>query len=76
MAVERISSGSRLQLRFQTGIDEEGKPVFKLKSFSNVKPTAADEDLFSVGLALSQLQENFLEDVFRHDSATLVEEID
>ncbi|MGI6574713.1 MAG: DUF1659 domain-containing protein [bacterium] len=75
MAVERIAGSSRLQLRFQTGVDEEGKPIFRLKSYANVKPTAADEDLFLVGQTLAQLQENVLVDVFRHDSATLIEEI-
>ncbi|MFY9371676.1 MAG: DUF1659 domain-containing protein [bacterium] len=72
MAVERNEALSRLQLRFQTGVDEEGKPIFKLKSYSNVKAEASDEDLFQVAEALGQLQQHVLQGVMRHDSAALI----
>ncbi|MGI6143474.1 MAG: DUF1659 domain-containing protein [bacterium] len=71
MAVERNEALSRLQLRFQTGVDGDGKPIFKLKSYSNVKAEAADEDLFQVGEALGQLQQHVLQGILRHDSAVL-----
>ncbi|NLP18653.1 MAG: DUF1659 domain-containing protein [Firmicutes bacterium] len=72
MAVARNDELSRLQLRFHTGTTEEGKPIYKLKSYSNVKADAADEDVFRVAEALGELQEHVLQNVIRHDSAVLI----
>lgn len=72
MTVARNEDPSRLQLRFQTGVTEDGKPIYKLKSFANVKADAEDEDVFQVAEALGNLQEHVLQNVIRHDSAVLV----
>lgn len=72
MAVARNDEPSRLQLRFQTGVTEDGKPIYRLKSYSNVKADAQDEEIFRVAEALGGLQEHVLQSVIRHDSAELV----
>jgi len=38
MAVEKIPSGSALRMQFQTGLDGDGDPVYRTKSFSTSKP--------------------------------------
>jgi len=72
MAVERNEAPSRLQLQFQTGVDNEGKPIIRTKTYANVKPATSDEDLYQVGEALAQLQQHMLMDILRHDSASLI----
>ena len=44
MAVVSFPGPSRLQLRLLVGI-EEGKEIYRLRTFGNVKPAASDEDL-------------------------------
>lgn len=72
MAITRNDNPSRLQLRFQVGTTEGGEPIYKLKSYSNVKADANDEDVFQVAEALGNLQEHVLRHVIRHDSAVLI----
>lgn len=72
MTVERIPGNSRLQLRLQTGVDNDGKPVFVLKSYSNLKAAATDEDVFEVGQTIGQLQQHVVNEIYRHDSAAIV----
>lgn len=73
MAVTAMQSSSRLQLRFQVGTDDEGRPVYRSRSYSNVKPGASNQDLYDVGMAFSALQEHVLESVRRIDEAELVD---
>lgn len=73
MAVINIPSPSRLQIRLLLGI-EEGKEIFRLRTFGNVKPAATDEDLMDVAQALGSLQIYDVDAVRRVDQADLVEE--
>ncbi|MFN7249925.1 MAG: DUF1659 domain-containing protein [Anaerobacillus sp.] len=56
---------SRLTLHFYGGVDEDGKEVFKTKTFSNVDNTATNEQLKKTAEALASLQEFTLETVTR-----------
>jgi len=73
MAVESIATGSVLRMQMQTGVDGNGDPVFRSKSLNNIKPEAADQDLFDVAQALAGLQEHTLAGVLRVDNARLEE---
>ncbi len=73
MAVINLPSPSRLQLRLLVGI-VEGKEIFRLRTFGNVKPAATDEDLMDVAQALGALQIHELDAVRRVDQSDLVEE--
>ncbi len=75
MAVNNVPVGSVLRLQLQTGIDDNGNPIVRNKSLSNVKTDALDQDIFDVAQALVLLQEHILENVMRIDSARLEEEI-
>jgi len=75
MAVNNVPVGSVLRPQLQTGIDDNGNPIVRNKSLSNVKTDALDQDIFDVAQALVLLQEHILENVMRIDSARLEEVI-
>ena len=71
MAVAKISNGTVLRLRWQTGLDGDGNPVYRSKSLSNVKTDAQDQSIFDVAQALAGLQSYALASVQRVDSGVL-----
>jgi hypothetical protein len=71
MAVNVIPVSARLQLRLNTGLDENFNPVYRTRSFSNVKPAAGNEDLFELAQAIGGLQTHNLEAVRRLDEVEL-----
>jgi len=74
MAIQELMSTS-LQLVFSEGIDESsGNPVYKTKSFNNVKTTANTEQLYAVATAMAALQELPLYNIHRRDSSDIYAE--
>ncbi|WP_028392395.1 DUF1659 domain-containing protein [Bacillus cihuensis] len=45
-----------IRLEFETGLDEEGMPIVKRKSFSNVKTDAAPDHILAAAEAIAGLQ--------------------
>ncbi|WP_087974843.1 DUF1659 domain-containing protein [Oceanobacillus rekensis] len=73
MAVADITK-STLQLVLQDGIDSEsGSPIFKSKSFNNVKTDATADQLYAVATALVELQERPLYNINRKDTTDIRE---
>ena len=65
---------SGLKLRFDCGADEiTGKTIVRSKTYSNVKPTAANDDLYAVGDALASLAKDDVIEIARIDNSTLSE---
>lgn len=73
MAVNVIPVSARLQLRLNTGLDENLNPVFRTRSFSRVKPAADNEDLFELAQEIGLLQVHTVEAVRRLDEVELEE---
>jgi len=66
--------GSRLRLVLQDGVDDErGKPVFKYKSFNQVKTDATADGLYHVAIGIADLQERTLDTIERNDSSEIKE---
>lgn len=61
MSVSKVPLINRLQLRFNTGLDEELNPIYANRSWSNVRPTISAEDLHSLGNQLGSLGRHTLE---------------
>ncbi len=57
MAVNRVAVSGVLRLVLQTGVDEQGNPVYINKNLSNLRLDAPDQDLFDVAQILAGLQE-------------------
>ncbi|MCA0970774.1 DUF1659 domain-containing protein [Halobacillus litoralis] len=73
MAVNAELMDSRLVLTFEDGVDEVGNPVYRTKSFNNVKTTATEEQLHGVATALEPLQQRVLFSIERDDEFLIYE---
>lgn len=73
MAVVVTPLSTKMKLKFQTGVDGEGNPVYKNRTLSKVKTDAIDQDVLDVALALSTLCSDTLDAVSRLDDNDLVE---
>lgn len=73
MAVVKIPQTSTIAIRLQKGVNTSGSPAYVTRNYSG-KPSAADQDLFDVGLELASLQVYPVTDIARVDNAYLVNE--
>lgn len=71
MAVVKVPQNSRLTVKVQTGVSAAGNPVYRQRTFNNIKPGASDSDVYAIGQALAGLQIHALKSVSRVDDATL-----
>ncbi|MTI80549.1 MAG: DUF1659 domain-containing protein [Firmicutes bacterium] len=71
MAVVNNMINSTMQLYLEKGIDADGDPVFGRKSYSNIKLTALEQDVYDVGVGLAGLQQHTLNKIFRIDKGSL-----
>lgn len=75
MAVNNLPTSVVLRMRLQTGVDDDGDPIYSNKNLSNVKVDAQDQDIYDVAIALTQLHEHELVSVMRIDTAKLEEAV-
>ncbi|CUH94448.1 hypothetical protein P22_0514 [Propionispora sp. 2/2-37] len=74
MAIVKAPQSSRLELKVQTGTDDSGKPVYRVRSFTNLGTGAADADVYAVGQAIGELQQHPVISIGRQDDSLLVNE--
>jgi hypothetical protein len=74
MAVITTSLGSRLQLKVQTGVDGDGNPVLKTRTYNRLKSGASDEDVYQFATIIAGLQKHALYEVNRVNEVRLEEE--
>jgi hypothetical protein len=67
-----LLQSSKLRMVFDGGIDDNGKPVLKAKTFSNVKKEATTDQLFQAATAIATLCTEPLNKVERTDSSELL----
>ena len=75
MAVVTNQSNSKLKIVLNAGLDENNKDIIKNKNFSNVKAAVTNEDLYNLGVAMSELQSYSLMSVVRYEEYELLEQI-
>ncbi|MBM4761011.1 DUF1659 domain-containing protein [Bacillus sp. B15-48] len=63
---------SRLNLVFETGMNDKGEPIFKGKSYANVRKEATADQLHQAATALSGLSAYPLSSVQRTDQHDIV----
>jgi len=73
MAINATSLDSKLKIQLDGGVDEKGKAVMKSKTYSKVKATATNEDVYAVAASLSGLQALPLLAVKRLEEIDLIE---
>lgn len=74
MAVLATPINSVLVVAYQVGLDDEGLPKIRQRSFSNVRSNASDQDVYDVAIALYNLQDYPLYSVRRDNRIDLIEE--
>ncbi len=74
MAVVKIPQASKLAIKVQTGVNAAGNPVYKVRSLQNLKPAAADSDVYAIGEGLAGLQKDPVSSVARVDESNLINE--
>ena len=74
MAVVKTPQDSRIGIKVVNGVNASGANVLKTLSFSNVKATAPDQDVYDVGDSIAGLQSKSLVEIIRTDQANLAGE--
>lgn len=74
MAVIINPMDSKLKIKYQIGVDDNGNSKYKTKTYSNIKTEAMDEDVFAVAQSLANLQQYMVEDFRRVDEKEIAEE--
>ncbi len=69
---QAIMTNSKVLLSYETGLNEKGEPIFKTKTYSNVKQEATANQLYQVAQALSSLSKHPLSGVKRNDVSELI----
>ncbi|MEH7126505.1 DUF1659 domain-containing protein [Bacillus sp. JJ1773] len=59
---------TRLRLTFETGLNEKGEPIFKSRTFGNVKKMATADQLFQAATAIASLSKDSLSTIVKNDS--------
>jgi len=75
MAVISNQADSKLKIVFNAGVDDNNKTITKSKTLANVKATAQNENLYNLGVAISDLQAYELSNILRYDEYELINEI-
>lgn len=63
---------TKLRLVFQMGIDDDGKPILKAKTFNNIQKSATADQLYQAAQAVSGLSNDNLSNVERVDNSDLL----
>ena len=72
MPVIVVPMESSLQIHFVTGTDPEtGAPIINRDTFSHVKDTAADQDVFDVANQIVTLQKDSLDSIYLEKNSQL-----
>jgi hypothetical protein len=75
MSVVSTKSSSVLKLTMKVGVDIKGKDKLVTKTFNNLNVNAADEDIFAVGEAISNIKTYPLTGLSRGDQYSLSKSI-
>ncbi|SDI01019.1 DUF1659 domain-containing protein [Desulfosporosinus hippei] len=73
MAVIASNRDSVIVVTVQTGQTPEGAPILRQRSFSNVRASATDQDVYDIAVALFELQDLSLIGVRRDNRIDLIE---
>lgn len=69
---QQMIKNSRLTLVYETGLNEKGEPIFKGKSYSNIRVSATPDQLHQAATAIGELSANPLSSVERTDNYDLI----
>ena len=71
MAVSETKNPSALKIKFDCGYDDNGKTIVKSRTYSNLSPSAASQDILDVANALVNLCEYDALEILKQDNTVL-----
>lgn len=71
MAVSETKNPSSLKIKFDCGLNDDGKTIVKSRTFSNVADTATSQDILDVANALIGLQNHDVLEILKVDNTIL-----
>lgn len=74
MAVRKIAATTSMQIEVASGLDSSGNPVYRKKSFSNVKTDADLENVLAVANSIIGVLDADTRNVLIAESSKLVQE--
>lgn len=75
MAVIANQADSKMKIVFNAGVDDNNKTILKSKTFPRVKPATENENLYNLGVAISELQSHELSNIVRYEEYELISEV-
>ncbi len=63
MAIAKTFLAKNLQLRLNTGLDENFSPIYKTRSWAGVKENASDANIYAIAEEIGSLQTHTLDEV-------------
>ena len=71
MAVSETKNPSSLKIKFDCGLNDDGKTIVKSRTFSNVADNATSQDILDVANALIGLQNHDALEILKVDNTIL-----
>ncbi|MBC6002984.1 MAG: DUF1659 domain-containing protein [Paeniclostridium sordellii] len=71
MAVSETKNPSSLKIKFDCGLNDDGKTIVKSRTFSNVADNATSQDILDVANALIGLQNHDVLEILKVDNTIL-----
>ncbi|XTR39050.1 DUF1659 domain-containing protein [Paraclostridium tenue] len=71
MAVSETKNPSVLKIKFDCGLNDNGKTIVKSRTFSNVADNATSQDILDVANALIGLQNHDVLEILKVDNTIL-----
>ncbi|SCI86414.1 Protein of uncharacterised function (DUF1659) [uncultured Clostridium sp.] len=71
MAVSETKNPSVLKIKFDCGLNDDGKTIVKSRTFSNVADNATSQDILDVANALIGLQNHDVLEILKVDNTIL-----
>lgn len=75
MAIITNQADSKLKIVLNAGLDENNKNIIKNKTYSNIKSTLTNEDLYNLGVSITDMQAHSLMNLVRYEEYELINEI-
>ena len=72
-SIIETKNASSLRIKFDCGLNTDGKSVTKSRTYSSLKPTALALDIYNVADALASLQKHSVVYILKQDNTTLSE---
>lgn len=69
---QAVIKDTKLRLSFETGINDKGEPIYKSKTYSNIKKDSTPDELSRAAQALGGLCEHPLTGVKKLDNFEIV----